>query len=100
MAFKAFAPTLMNFTRQFNSEGPIRETGTVKWFDGAKGFGFVTRPSGADLFVHFTNIQGSGFRTLAEGQTVEFTVGTTTKGPAALDVVGLEFEQQQDRNSI
>lgn len=55
-----------------------REQGTVKWFNDAKGFGFITRASGGDVFVHHSAIQSSGFRTLAEGQSVEFTV---TKGP-------------------
>ncbi len=55
-----------------------REQGTVKWFNDAKGFGFITRTSGGDVFVHHTAIQGSGFKTLSEGQSVEFTV---TKGP-------------------
>lgn len=55
-----------------------RETGTVKWFNDAKGFGFISRAEGEDLFVHFRAIQGNGFRTLKEGQQVSFVV---TKGP-------------------
>lgn len=55
-----------------------KEQGTVKWFNDAKGFGFITRVSGGDVFVHHTAIDGSGFKTLAEGQSVEFSV---TKGP-------------------
>ena len=58
-----------------------RQTGTVKWFNDAKGYGFITPESGADLFVHFRAIQGSGFRTLQEGQQVSFVV---VKGPKGL----------------
>ena len=54
------------------------ETGTVKWFNDAKGFGFISRQNGEDVFVHFSAIASSGFRSLQEGQAVEFTV---TKGP-------------------
>jgi len=53
-------------------------TGTVKWFNEAKGFGFIEQESGPDVFAHFSNIQGSGFKTLAEGQKVEFTVRQRT----------------------
>lgn len=63
-----------------------RETGTVKWFNAEKGFGFITRASGEDVFVHFRSIRGKGFRTLVEGQQVEFTVGPGRKGLAAEDV--------------
>jgi CspA family cold shock protein len=56
-------------------------TGTVKWFNDAKGFGFITQEGGEDVFVHHTAIQSQGFRTLAEGQKVEFDV---TKGPKGL----------------
>jgi len=66
-----------------------RETGTVKWFNDAKGFGFITRPSGADVFVHHSSIQGEGFRSLSEGQEVEFEVVQGEKGPKAEAVVGL-----------
>jgi CspA family cold shock protein len=61
--------------------------GTVKWFNESKGFGFIQRESGADLFVHFSNIQGDGFKTLAEGQAVTFTEGTGQKGPQAENVM-------------
>jgi CspA family cold shock protein len=63
-----------------------RETGTVKWFNDAKGFGFITREQGEDVFVHFSSIRGAGFRSLAEGQKVEFTLGQGQRGPQALDV--------------
>lgn len=60
-----------------------RETGTVKWFNDAKGFGFIQRADGTDVFVHHSAIQMEGFRTLAEGQKVEFDVVQGQKGPAA-----------------
>ena len=61
-------------------------TGTVKWFNDAKGFGFITRPDGPDVFVHHTSIQAEGFRTLSEGQQVEFEIVEGQKGPQAADV--------------
>jgi CspA family cold shock protein len=64
-------------------------TGTVKFFNEAKGFGFITREGGPDVFVHYSAIQGGGFKTLAEGQQVEFTVTQGQKGPQAENVVGL-----------
>ena len=64
-------------------------TGTVKFFNEAKGFGFITREGGPDVFVHYSAIQGSGFKTLAEGQQVEFTVTQGQKGPRAENVVAL-----------
>jgi len=63
-------------------------TGTVKWFNEAKGFGFITQDNGgADVFVHFSAIQGSGFKTLAEGQKVSFDLQNGPKGPQASNVV-------------
>ncbi|GAB4291932.1 cold-shock protein [Sulfurivermis fontis] len=63
-------------------------TGTVKWFNEAKGFGFITQDNGgADVFVHFSAIQGSGFKTLAEGQKVTFDLQNGPKGPQASNVV-------------
>ena len=64
-------------------------TGTVKFFNEAKGFGFITREGGPDVFVHYSAIQGSGFKTLAEGQQVEFTVTDGQKGPQAENIVPL-----------
>ena len=64
-------------------------TGTVKFFNESKGFGFITRQGGPDVFVHYSAIQGGGFKTLAEGQQVEFTVTQGQKGPQAENVVGL-----------
>ena len=66
-----------------------RETGTVKWCDNAKGFGFIVRESGDDVFVHFSSIRGDGYRSLEEGQQVEFEVVQGKKGPAAESVVAL-----------
>jgi cold shock protein len=68
-----------------------REQGTVKWFNPEKGFGFITRENGEkDCFVHHSAIQGSGFKTLEEGERVEFEVVQGTKGPAAENVVRLD----------
>ena len=66
-----------------------RIIGTVKWFNGSKGYGFLARESGADVFVHFSAIQGDGFKNLEEGQKVEFTVEKGPKGPQATNVVVL-----------
>ena len=63
-----------------------RETGTVKWFNDAKGFGFIERPNGSDVFVHYSAISAEGFRSLSEGQQVEFEVVQGQKGPAAESV--------------
>ena len=63
--------------------------GNVKFFNEAKGFGFITRENGADVFVHYSSIQGGGFKTLAEGQEVEFKVTDGQKGPQAENVIGL-----------
>ena len=61
-------------------------TGTVKFFNNEKGYGFISRPDGEDVFVHFSNIEGSGFKTLEEGQNVEFEVGPGRKGDEAVNV--------------
>jgi CspA family cold shock protein len=61
-------------------------TGTVKFFNTEKGYGFITRADGPDVFVHYSNISGSGFRTLEEGQAVEFEIGPGRKGDEALNV--------------
>jgi CspA family cold shock protein len=63
-----------------------REIGTVKWFNDQKGYGFIAREDGDDVFVHFSAIEGTGFRSLMEGDRVEFTVEQGEKGPAAAHV--------------
>ena len=63
-----------------------RETGTVKWFNDAKGYGFIERPQGGDLFVHFSSVRGTGFKKLTEGQRVDYVVAQGEKGPQAQDV--------------
>jgi CspA family cold shock protein len=63
-----------------------RTTGTVKWFNGTKGYGFIEREEGPDLFVHYSAISGEGFRNLEEGQNVEFDVEQGTKGLQATNV--------------
>jgi CspA family cold shock protein len=64
-------------------------TGTVKFFNEAKGFGFIEQESGADVFAHFSAISGDGFKTLAEGQRVQFTVTQGQKGPQAENIVAI-----------
>ncbi len=66
-----------------------RSTGKVKWFNETKGFGFIEQDSGPDVFVHFSAISGSGFKTLTEGQAVEFDVQSGQKGPQAANVTVL-----------
>jgi len=66
-----------------------RFEGTVKWFDGSKGFGFISREGGTDVFVHYSAIQSEGFRNLNEGQRVEFSVEQGDKGPKAANVTVL-----------
>ena len=66
-----------------------RLQGTVKWFNDAKGFGFIAREGGPDVFVHFSAIQGNGFKSLAEGDRVEFEIVQGQKGPQASDVTKL-----------
>ena len=66
-----------------------RVTGTVKWFNDDKGFGFIEREGGEDVFVHFSSIRGDGFKSLRDGQEVEFILGEGQKGPQALDVTAI-----------
>jgi CspA family cold shock protein len=68
----------------------VRERGTVKWFNNSKGFGFIQRDKGEDVFVHFRAISGDGYKSLTEGQRVEFTVTQGQKGPQAENVTVVE----------
>jgi cold shock protein len=79
------------FSAQFNieKETPMAEQGTVKWFNDAKGYGFISRQNGEDVFVHFSAIQAGGFRSLQEGQTVQFDVTKGPKGWQAENVTGV-----------
>ena len=65
----------------------MKVTGQVKWFNNSKGFGFIGREGGADVFVHYTAITGEGYRSLQEGDTVEFEIVQGQKGPQAAEVV-------------
>jgi CspA family cold shock protein len=70
-------------------EAQVKEQGTVKWFNASKGYGFIQRQTGEDVFVHFSSIQGDGYRSLNDGQAVEFEVGTGPKGLQAQNVTSL-----------
>jgi len=72
---------------QRRKEFSVREKGTVKWFNGAKGYGFIQRSTGEDVFVHFSAIQENGYRSLNEGETVEFDLLKGPKGFQAANVV-------------
>lgn len=65
------------------------EEGTVKWFNESKGFGFITNKEEVDVFVHYSSIQGDGYKTLAEGQSVSFEIEEGPKGPKAINVTKL-----------
>jgi CspA family cold shock protein len=71
-----------------------RLTGTVKWFNNTKGYGFITQGSGADVFVHYSAIQQQGFKTLREGEQVEFDIKMGPRGPQAENVTRLQAEAQ------
>jgi cold shock protein len=77
------------FERGENRKMIERQVGTVKWFNGSRGFGFIARESAEDVFVHHTAIQGEGYKNLDEGQRVEFAVEQGTKGLQATNVVVL-----------
>lgn len=69
--------------------------GAVKWFNNTKGYGFISQPAGADVFVHYSSIQEKGYRTLKEGESVEFNVKVGPRGPQAENVMRLGDEGQQ-----
>ena len=71
-----------------------RTNGTVKWFNNTKGYGFISQDSGADVFVHYSAIQEKGYRSLREGEQVEFDVKVGPRGPQAENVVKLEGQQE------
>jgi len=76
--------------RNFNLLSIFTMKGSVKWFDSAKGYGFITTETGGDIFVHYTGINKEGFRGLTEGQQVEFEVGEGKKGEQAVNVTVIE----------
>ena len=77
----------------------MRITGKVKWFNNAKGYGFIEREGGADVFVHFSAVQGNGFRTLEEGQAVEFEIVDGPKGQQAGNVTKPSKIPARDRDA-
>ena len=74
----------------------MRITGKVKWFNESKGYGFIKQDSGRDIFVHYSEIQGDGYRTLAEGETVEFETRTGPKGLEATSVARAGSEEKEE----
>lgn len=83
---QSFKSTTTSAKKVTNDNNNQRESGTVKWFDSNKGYGFITRSMGEDIFVHFRSIRGNGYRSLHEGQAVEFIVTDGDKGPQAEDI--------------
>ncbi len=90
MSFIPSSAADKTFTEQTRSHDPNREVGVVKWFDSNKGYGFISRAVGEDIFVHFRSIRGKGHRSLREGQNVEFSIGNSGKGPQAEDIAVLK----------
>lgn len=74
----------------------MRITGKVKWFNESKGYGFIKQDSGRDIFVHYSEIQGDGYRTLAEGETVEFETRDGQKGLEATKVARVAGQEKED----
>ncbi len=75
-------------------------TGIVKWFDDAKGYGFIEQEDGEDVFVHYTAIAGEGYRSLSEGSEVEFEIEESAKGPRAANVVVVKAAPSQDTDEV
>ena len=73
----------------------MRERGHVKWFNATKGYGFISRAEGGDVFVHYSAIEGTGYRSLEDGEEVEFQVEQTPRGPQAVNVVRLGYGTEQ-----
>ncbi|CAH0291469.1 CspA family cold shock protein [Pseudomonas frederiksbergensis] len=86
---KAFLRKAHSIIKREYEQMATRETGNVKWFNDAKGYGFIQRQDGVDVFVHYRAIRGEGHRSLTEGQQVEYAVVEGQKGLQAEDVVGL-----------
>lgn len=84
----SISPDAEKTARKPASNDAHREHGTVKWFNASKGFGFIVRNDGEEIFVHFRSIRGEGRRGLRDGQSVSFIVAQSDKGPQAEDVVG------------
>jgi len=84
--FVALIPYSVIFDFYYQGGVAVMVKGTVKWFNESKGFGFITKEDGGDVFVHYSAIQGNGFKTLAEGQAVSFEVVDGPKGPKAENV--------------
>ena len=83
-------PTRIRNKSFTTSKGLCMEKGTVKWFNNAKGYGFITRENGEDLFVHFKSIVGEGYKSLKQGEAVQFEVEQGTKGLQAINVAKAE----------
>lgn len=81
-----FGHTRKNRRKDSSVVGGLRLRGTVKWFNNTKGYGFIGRDDGPDVFVHYSAIVGDGYRTLQEGEAVEFEIVQGPKGPQAADV--------------
>ena len=82
------ASNIENINQTQSTSDASRDRGTVKWFNVSKGFGFITKDDGEEIFVHFRSIRGEGRRGLRDGQTVSFIVTESDKGPQAEDVIG------------
>jgi CspA family cold shock protein len=83
---RGWAPAAVDAAQQQGRKSTMRITGKVKWFNNAKGYGFIEREGGSDVFVHFSAVTGNGFRSLEEGQAVEFEIVDGPKGPQAGNV--------------
>jgi len=81
-----FTAGFSGFNKSFSGGKSSMQKGKVKWFNETKGYGFITREDGVDVFVHYSEIQANGFKTLAEGQEVNFEVADGPKGPKAVSV--------------